>query len=214
MTGCGWVCPGVRRVTTILTTVAIPRFAHFSEWWGHVRLTVEEVTYIQTQGLYVTEKCDDCKTILNQSVTYTIAGKPEVYCSSTCRDGAFFEDHLERKKRANPGRCVNCKGPLQGKRRGALYCDDLCRKRYAQKNGGISTAGAELSRKPNQLNQEVADTKIGGLTDTLRNRNRRLVGPANAKPELHKDIVTGELPGNTHTGAPSISTVSQPVTGR
>ena len=151
-----------------------------------MNLTAQELSFVRTQGLYLTEKCDGCKTILNQSVTYTIAGKPDVYCSSTCRDGQFFEDQLERKKRANPGRCANCGGPLQGKRRGALYCDDICRKRYAQKNGGIPTAGPEISRKPNQLNQQLANQKIAVSTQSLRNQNERSHGPLHAKSGLSR----------------------------
>ena len=142
-----------------------------------MNLTAQELSYVRDQGLYVREKCDSCKAILNRSVRYTIAEKAEVYCSAKCRDGVFFEDQLERKKRSNPGRCANCGGPLQGKRRGALYCDDICRKRYAQKNGGILTAGAEISRKPNQSNQQLADTKMAVSTHSLRNRNGRSHGP-------------------------------------
>ena len=151
-----------------------------------MNLTAQELSYIQSQGLYVREKCDSCGAILNQSVRYTITGKAEVYCSANCRDGVFFEDQLERKKRASPGRCANCGGPLQGKRRGAIYCDDMCRKRYAQKNGGISTAGAELSRKPIQSNQQLADPKIAVSTQSLRNRNERSHGPLHAKSGLSR----------------------------
>ena len=60
----------------------------------------QELSYIQSQGLYVREKCDGCGAILNQSVRYTIAGKAEVYCSAKCRDAAFFEDRLERRSGA------------------------------------------------------------------------------------------------------------------
>ncbi len=151
-----------------------------------MNFTARELSYIQSQGLYVREKCDSCGAILNQSVRYTIAGKAEVFCSAKCRDAAFFEDQLERKKRANPGRCANCGGPLQGKRRGALYCDDMCRKRYAQKNGGISTAGAELSRKPNQSNQQLRNPKIAVSTQSLRNQNERSHGPLHAKSGLSR----------------------------
>ena len=41
-------------------------------------LTAQEFSCVPSQDLYLMEKCDGCKTILNQSVTYTIAGKPEV----------------------------------------------------------------------------------------------------------------------------------------
>ena len=68
-----------------------------------MKLTPKEQIYVRGQGLYLTAKCDGCKTILNQSVRYTIAGKAEIFCSAKCRDGVFFEDQLERKKRAKPG---------------------------------------------------------------------------------------------------------------
>ena len=154
-----------------------------------MNLTAQELSYIQSQGLYVREKCDGCGAILNQSVRYTIAGKAEVYCSAKCRDAAFFEDQLERKKRSNPGRCANCGGPLQAKRRGAIYCDEICRKRHGQKNGGISTADGELSRKPNQLNQQVRNPKIAVSTQSLRNQNERSHGPLHAKSSLSRTEV-------------------------
>ena len=151
-----------------------------------MNLTVQELTYVQSQGLYVREKCDSCGAILNQSVRYTITGKVEVYCSAKCRDAASFEDQLERKKRSNPGRCANCGGPLQAKRRGAIYCDDICRKRHGQKNGGISTAGAQITRKPNQLNQQLANPKIAVSTQSLRSQNGRSHGPLHAKSSLSR----------------------------
>ena len=151
-----------------------------------MNLTAQELSYVRSQGLYLTEKCDGCKTILNQRVRYTISGKSEVYCSANCRDRVFFEDQLERKKRANPGRCANCGGPLQAKRRGAIYCDDMCRKRHGQKNGGISTAGGELSRKPNQLNQQLGNPKIAVSTQSLGNQNGRSHGPLHAKSSLSR----------------------------
>ena len=154
-----------------------------------MNLTAQELSYVRDQGLYVREKCDSCKAILNRSVRYTIAGKVEVYCSAKCRDGVFFEDQLERKKRSNPGRCANCGGPLQGKRRGAIYYDDICRKRHGQKNGGISTAGTQITRKPNQLNQQVRNPKIAVSTQSLRNQNERSHGPLHAKSSLSRTEV-------------------------
>ena len=126
--------------------------------------TAQELSYIRSQGLYVREKCDSCGSILNQSVRYTIAGKAEVYCSAKCRDGVFFEDQLERKKRANPGRCANCGGPLQGKKRDAIYCSESCRKRHSRRNGTIPAGRVKKSRTPNQLNQQVIDPKIAVST--------------------------------------------------
>ncbi len=151
-----------------------------------MNLTAQELTYVRDQGLYLKEKCDGCKTIMNQSVRYTITGKAEVFCSANCRDSAFFEDQLERKKRSNPGRCANCGGPLQAKRRGAIYCDEICRKRHGQKNGGISTGGAQITRKPNQLNQQLANPKIAVSTQSLRSQNGRSHGPLRAKSGLSR----------------------------
>ena len=54
-------------------------------------------------ALYITEKCDGCGELLNQTVRWTITGQPEVYCSAECRDLAFFEGRREVKMRATPG---------------------------------------------------------------------------------------------------------------
>ena len=149
-------------------------------------LTLQEQAHVQSQGLYVQGKCDAFKTILNQSVRYTIAGKPEVYCSANCRDRVFFEDQLERKKRANPGRCANCGGPLQGKKRDAIYCSESCRKRHSRRNGTNSARQVKKSRTPIQLNQQLADTKIAVSTQSLRNQNGGSHGPLHAKSSLSR----------------------------
>ena len=154
-----------------------------------MRLTVEEQAHVQSQGLYLTERCDGCKTILNQSVTYTIAGKAEVYCSSTCRDGAYFEDHPERKKRANPGRCANCGGPLQGKKRDAIYCSESCRKRHSRRNRTNSAGRIKKSRTPNLSNQQLANPKFAVPTQSLRNRNGCSHGPVHAKSTFSRTVV-------------------------
>ncbi len=118
-----------------------------------MNLTAQELSFVRTQGLYITEKCDGCGKLLNHSVRYTITGKAGVYCSAPCRDLSFFGDRHEAKKQATPGRCANCGGPLQGKKRGSIYCDDICRKRHSRKEPGISTAEVQKSRTPGQLFQ-------------------------------------------------------------
>ncbi len=45
-----------------------------------MKLPAAELAYVRSQGLYVTEKCDGCSKLLNQSVRYTIKDRPEVYC--------------------------------------------------------------------------------------------------------------------------------------
>ncbi len=154
-----------------------------------MNLTAHELSYVRSQGLYLKEKCDACEAILNQSVRYTIAGKAEVYCSAKCRDGVFFEDQLERKKRANPGRCANCGGPLQGKKRDAIYCSESCRKRHSRRNGTNSARQVKKSRTPIQLNQQLADTEIAVSTQSLRNQNGGSHGPLHAKSGLSRTVV-------------------------
>lgn len=95
-----------------------------------MKLTAAELAYVCSQGLHTTEKCGDCGKALDQSFGYTIAGEPEVYCSAACRDLAFFGDYHEAKERSTPGKCAYCSGSLNGRKRGTLYCDDVCRMRH------------------------------------------------------------------------------------
>lgn len=90
-----------------------------------MRLTNAEVEYIKKRwGLFVKERCDQCMKPLNQAHRYTNTGKPQVYCSQECRDGV----------RITEGTCAYCQGQLEGKRRGSLFCNDRCRKRFARAN--------------------------------------------------------------------------------
>ena len=124
-----------------------------------MKLTSAELACVRAQGLYITGKCDGCGKLLNQTVQYTIAGRREVYCSAACRDTAFFSDRHEAKKRATPGKCAYCGGSLKGKKRGALYCDDVCRMRHSRVRERTGTQQVEKSRTPTQSNQGLADAK-------------------------------------------------------
>ena len=153
-----------------------------------MRLAAAELAYVRSQGLYITEKCDECGELLNQSVRYTITGKPEVYCSAACRDSAFFGDRQEAKKDATPGKCRHCGGSLKGKKRGSIFCDDACRKALSRKIQRITTAEVEKSRTPTQSNQAVGDAKTveqGNCTangpQPLRNARDRASNPAAAR---------------------------------
>ena len=115
-----------------------------------MKLTPAELAYVRSNGLYITEKCAGCGKLLNQTVRYTITSKPEVYCSAECRDFAFFGDQREVKKRASPGKCVYCGCTLKGKRRGALYCDEICKKRAARTGRAQSTAESQITGTPTQ----------------------------------------------------------------
>ena len=124
-----------------------------------MEISAPELAYVRSQGLYLTQKCDGCGKLLNQTVTYTIAGRREVYCSPICRDNAFFGDRHEAKKRATPGKCAYCGGSLKGKKRGALYCDDVCRMRHTRVRERTATRQVEKSRTPIQSNQAIGDGK-------------------------------------------------------
>jgi len=139
-----------------------------------MKLTSIELACLRAQGLYVTEKCDGCGKLLNQSVRYTITGKPEVYCSAVCRDLAFFRDRREARKHSTPGRCTYCGATLKGKRRGARYCDEIRKKRAARAERGRSTAQPQITGTPTQLNQQVARAKNGRQGDCITSRAQPL----------------------------------------
>ena len=126
-----------------------------------MKLTATELAHVRTQGLYITGKCDGCGKLLNQTIRYTIAGKPDVYCSAGCRDLPFFGNAREAKKRSTPGKCVYCAATLKGKRRGALYCDEICKKRAARSGRNNSMADPQITGTPTQSNQQVATPKNG-----------------------------------------------------
>ena len=75
-----------------------------------MKLTAAELAYVPSQGLHITDKCDVCGKLLNQSFRYTITRKPEVYCSGLCRDDVFFGSRREGRKHATPGKCAYCGG--------------------------------------------------------------------------------------------------------
>jgi Fe-S-cluster-containing dehydrogenase component len=127
-----------------------------------MRLSAAELAYVRSQGLYITDKCDGCGKLLNQTFRYTIAGNPEVYCSAGCRDLAFFGDTREVKRRSAPGKCVFCGDTLEKKRRGALYCGEKCKKRAARSGKAHSMAEPQITGTPAQSNQRVASPKNDG----------------------------------------------------
>jgi hypothetical protein len=85
-----------------------------------MRLTEEQSrALLERYGAFVTELCDKCGKILG-SIRFTRYGRTGEWCSKRCRDG------FERK----PGTCLGCGVPLNGKRKGAVFCSDVCRKRW------------------------------------------------------------------------------------
>ncbi len=121
-----------------------------------MKLTAIELAYVRLQGLYITEKCDGCGRPLIQSLRYTITGSAEVQCSVGCRDLAFFGDQHGARKHSSPGKCIHCGASLKGKRRGALYCDEICKKRAARGKQLGSMAQRQITGTPSPPNQGVA----------------------------------------------------------
>jgi phage FluMu protein Com len=118
-----------------------------------MKLTANELAYVRSQGLYITERCAGCGKLLNQTVRYTITGKLEVYCSAACRNLEFFDDRHEARKQATRGKCAYCGGGLSARKRGTLYCDDACRMRHSRVRERPRTQQVEKPRTPAQSNQ-------------------------------------------------------------
>jgi hypothetical protein len=85
-----------------------------------MKLAAAEYAFVRSRGLYITEKCDACGKLLNQTLRYTVAGKPEVYCLAACRDLVLFGDPREAKKHCAPGKCVYGGATLEGKLRAQI----------------------------------------------------------------------------------------------
>jgi Fe-S-cluster-containing dehydrogenase component len=124
-----------------------------------MKVTAAGLAFVLARGLYIIEKCDGCGKLLNQTLRYTVAGNPEVYCSAVCRDLMFFGDRREARKHSNPRKCVYCRANLEGKRRGALYCDEVCKKRVARTGSAQSTAEPQITGTATQSNQRVVAAK-------------------------------------------------------
>jgi len=132
-------------------------------------LSALELAYVRSHGLFLTQKCDRCLKLLNQSVHYTVAGRREVYCSAVCRDSVYYGDRHEAMKRATPGKCAYCGATLEKgeKRSDALYCGGKCKKRAARAGKAHSTAEPQIAGTPTQLNHSVASLQKEGQGDCI-----------------------------------------------
>lgn len=92
-------------------------------------------------GICITEACDRCGKILGH-VRWTTRGEPGAWCSQKCRD------RIERQA----GMCQGCGVSLQGKRKGARFCSDVCRMRQ------------RVLDRPNKPKTKIQNTT---LTDTI-----------------------------------------------
>ena|ERR1700726_489451 len=115
-------------------------------------------------GVYSLEACDRCGALLG-SVRWTTLGELGAWCSQKCRDG------IERQA----GVCQGCGVSLNGKRKGARFCSDVCRMRQG------------VQDRPNKPKTNIQNT---ALTDAIpsfgyggtfgpemrQNRSHRVVG--------------------------------------
>jgi hypothetical protein len=123
---------------------------------------------LEKYGVYVAEVCDKCGKILGP-IRFTRCGQTGEWCSKRCRDG------FERK----PGTCFGCGVPLNGKRKGSVFCSDVCRKRFrveairiiaersVQNSGltdGISSSRYVRGLKLGKFPSEVLIAKLGTPT--------------------------------------------------
>jgi hypothetical protein len=94
-----------------------------------MRLTNKQIRQLlDAHGVVVSEACNKCGQILGP-VRFTNYNEPGVWCSRACRDGVD----------QNPGICRGCGTSLDGKRRGAIYCDRTCRMRTVRQQVRNST---------------------------------------------------------------------------
>ena len=100
-----------------------------------MRLTTEQsYALLEKRGCYACEACDKCGQILGR-VRFARRDDSGTWCSRECRNGAAAHA---------PGTCKTCKAQLpEGKRRGAIYCDDACKQAAYR-----SKADARLSETP------------------------------------------------------------------
>ena len=109
-----------------------------------MKLTPEEIKAIREEhGLHVTEKCNECRKVLNQSVRYTTPDRKEVWCSAACQDKAMGWDQATARKKSAPAFhvlvCQNCTKRFRAKHEDARYCSERCKKssQRKRKNGVV-----------------------------------------------------------------------------
>jgi hypothetical protein len=97
-----------------------------------MKLTAAELAYVRSQGLYITEKCDGCGKLLNQSVRYTTPERPETWCSAACQDKAMGWDKTNTHKKAGPAFymrvCQGCEMRFRARRNDARFCSVRCQR--------------------------------------------------------------------------------------
>src|ERR1700720_1423473 len=93
----------------------------------------------EKHGCYLKEACDRCRTAIHNGNRFTIRGEAGVGCSRECRDG---------KEAHAPGICKGCGVALNGKRKGARFCSDVCRMRQNGQKNRLNNPKTHIQNKP------------------------------------------------------------------
>jgi len=131
---------------------------------------------LRTHGVYVTCACDRCGKILG-AVRYTRRDEPGEWCSEVCRDG------FERKA----GVCQHCGTSLNGKRKQAKYCSDVCRKRQQVRDRANNPETPIADKGLNVTNPALWCHPTTPMSESLQTapmanpRNRQPVGEPEGK---------------------------------
>jgi hypothetical protein len=131
-----------------------------------MRLTTQQSrVLLMKYSCYVMECCDRCTQLLGP-VRYTCKSEAGEWCSRECRDGR--EAHA-------PKTCKHCHAALPtNKRRGALFCDDACRKPHSR------VAGRNLSRPKPSVYAAFCSVPKPGSYRHSRQAQSALETPGNA----------------------------------
>jgi predicted nucleic acid-binding Zn ribbon protein len=135
-----------------------------------MRVAETELARLRNTGLHITEKCDGCAKMLNQSCRYTVARKPGVYCSAFCRDRASLgDDGLERA--AMRRTCLLCHGPKPAS--DAPYCQHCQKAAYPEGATPQETRCAVCGGKLSEFRKSRAGTCSKACSEALRKRRQR-----------------------------------------
>jgi hypothetical protein len=105
-----------------------------------VELTSAELSYVRSQGLHLTEKCDHCGEVLNQTFHYRLNDRdPRKWCSAACQDADMGWEGRRYQARINHElRCQRdaCGSRFESRRADAKYCSPRCRKWASRSSQG------------------------------------------------------------------------------
>lgn len=96
----------------------------------HQSMNPSELARIRAAALYITEKCDNCGKVLNQTFHFS-DGHDQKFCSDSCFTSATGTERYRRpptQKRI----CEGCRKPFHSVRSDARFCTPKCQKRHAR----------------------------------------------------------------------------------